>query len=137
MTVPMEPIEINEGGTLMPSDEGTTKTGFPSPADDIRERLDLVDLLVRHKASTFFFRVGEVAVSDSGMEDGDILIVDRAIDPYNGCKAVCFIDGEYTVKSLEIDRTKRPFACFPPAGKAPTINLLRFLMETGSWSGEW
>ena len=39
---------------------------------------------------------------DSGMDEGDILIVDRAIDPYNNCKAVCFIDGEYTVKRIEI-----------------------------------
>lgn len=39
---------------------------------------------------------------DSGMDEGDIIIVDRAIDPYNNCKAVCYIDGEYTVKRVEI-----------------------------------
>ena len=81
---------------------GDVKAGFPSPADDMREKLDLVKLLVKHKASTFFFRVSGVSMVDVAMDEGDIIIVDRAIEPYNGCKAVCYIDGEYTVKSVEI-----------------------------------
>ena len=81
---------------------GEVKAGFPSPAEDIREKLDLIRLLVKHKASTFFFRVDGVSMVDSGMDEGDILIVDRAIDPYNNCKAVCYIDGEYTVKRVEM-----------------------------------
>lgn len=81
---------------------GDVKAGFPSPAEDIREKLDLVKLLVRHKASTFFFRISGVSMVDAAMDEGDIIIVDRAIDPYNGCKAVCFIDGEYTVKRVEM-----------------------------------
>lgn len=78
------------------------KAGFPSPAEDIREKLDLMKLLVRHKASTFFFRVSGVSMVDAAMDEGDIIIVDRAVEPYNDCKAVCFIDGEYTVKRIEI-----------------------------------
>lgn len=81
---------------------GEVKAGFPSPAEDIREKLDLMKLLVRHKASTFFFRVSGVSMVDADMDEGDIIIVDRAVDPYNGCKAVCYIDGEYTVKRMEI-----------------------------------
>ena len=81
---------------------GAVKAGFPSPAEDLREKLDLVKLLVRHTASTFFFQVDGVSMVDADMDEGDILIVDRAVDPYNGCKAVCFIDGEYTVKLVEI-----------------------------------
>ena len=81
---------------------GDVKAGFPSPAEDIREKLDLIKLLVKHKASTFFFRVDGVSMVDCDMDEGDIIIVDRAIDPYNNCKAVCFIDGEYTVKRVEI-----------------------------------
>ena len=78
------------------------KAGFPSPAEDIREKLDLIKLLVRHKASTFFFRVSGVSMVDADMDEGDIIIVDRAVQPYNDCKAVCYIDGEYTVKRIEI-----------------------------------
>ena len=81
---------------------GDVKAGFPSPAEDIREKLDLMKLLVRHKASTFFFRVSGVSMVDADMDEGDIIIVDRAVEPYNGCKAVCYIDGEYTVKRMEI-----------------------------------
>ena len=81
---------------------GDVKAGFPSPAENIHENLDLIKLLVRHKASTFFFRISGVSMVDAAMDEGDIIIVDRAIDPYNGCKAVCFIDGEYTVKRVEM-----------------------------------
>ncbi|MBQ1911983.1 MAG: translesion error-prone DNA polymerase V autoproteolytic subunit [Bacteroidales bacterium] len=81
---------------------GSVKAGFPSPAEDFREKLDLVKLLVRHSASTFFFRIDGVSMVDAGMDEGDIIIVDRAVEPYNGCKAVCFIDGEYTVKQVEM-----------------------------------
>ena len=81
---------------------GDVKAGFPSPAEDIREKLDLIKLLVRHKASTFFFRISGVSMVDAAMDEGDIIIVDRAVEPYNNCKAVCFIDGEYTVKRIEI-----------------------------------
>ena len=81
---------------------GEVKAGFPSPAEDIREKLDLIKLLVKHKASTFFFRVDGVSMVDCDMDEGDIIIVDRAIEPYHNCKAVCYIDGEYTVKRIEI-----------------------------------
>lgn len=82
---------------------GDVKAGFPSPAEDVREKLDLIKLLVRHKASTFFFRVSGVSMVDADMDEGDIIIVDRSIEPYNNCKAVCYIDGEYTVKRIEIN----------------------------------
>lgn len=96
---------------------GDVKAGFPSPAEDIREKLDFIKLLVRHRASTFFFRVDGVSMVDSGMDEGDILIVDRAVDAYNNCKAVCYIDGEYTVKRVEIsDKGVR----LMPANKSKT-----------------
>ena len=81
---------------------GEVKVGFSSSSADMSERLDLLKLLVKHKASTFFFRVGNVPVSGASLSEGDIIIVDRAIDPYNGCKAVCYIDGEYTMKRVGI-----------------------------------
>lgn len=87
---------------------GDVKAGFPSPAEDVGEKLDLIQLLVRHKASTFFFRVSGVSMVDAGLDEGDIIIVDRSLSPYNGCKAVCYLDGEYTVKAVEIaDKTVR------------------------------
>ena len=96
------PHSIDTADSFQTELMGEVKAGFPSPAEDFREKLDLIKLLVRHKASTFFFRVSGVSMVDSGMDEGDILIVDRAVDPYNNCKAVCYIDGEYTVKRVEI-----------------------------------
>ena len=93
---------------------GDVKAGFPSPAEDIREKLDLIKLLVRHKASTFFFRVSGVSMVDAALDEGDIIIVDRAIDAYNNCKAVCYIDGEYTVKRVVIGENK---VCLMPANE--------------------
>ena len=81
---------------------GEVRAGFPSPADEEpHEKLDLMRLLVRHPASTFFFRVGGTSMVEADMDEGDIIIVDRAIEPYNGCSAVCYIDGEFTVKRVE------------------------------------
>ena len=96
------PHSIDNGSSYESELVGDVKAGFPSPSEDIREKLDLIKLLVKHKASTFFFRVDGVSMVDSGMDEGDIIIVDRAIDPYNNCKAVCYIDGEYTVKRVEM-----------------------------------
>ena len=98
----MEPYLISSADSLEFSFMGDVKAGFPSPAEEVRERLDLVKLLVRHSAATFFFRVDGVSMVDADMDEGDIIIVDRAVEPYNGCKAVCFIDGEYTVKRVEM-----------------------------------
>ena len=100
------PHKIDSDSSFESEILGDVKAGFPSPAEDIREKLDLIKLLVKHKASTFFFRVDGVSMVDSGMDEGDIIIVDRAIDPYNNCKAVCFIDGEYTVKRVEMHDDK-------------------------------
>ena len=93
------PIQDNDSFEAL---VGTVKAGFPSAADDFREKLDLVKLRVRHSASTFFFRIDGVSMVDADMDEGDIIIVDRSLEPYNDCKAVCFIDGEYTVKRVEI-----------------------------------
>jgi len=101
-----EPIALEDSEGFEGLMMGEVKAGFPSPAEDIRERLNLTDLLVRHKASTFFFRVDGVSMVDAGMDEGDILIVDRSVEPYNGCKAVCFIDGEYTVKRVAISESE-------------------------------
>ncbi len=97
----MQPHPITDSESLEFSFMGEVKAGFPSPAEDVREKLDLTKLLVRHSASTFFFRIDGVSMVDADMDEGDIIIVDRSVEPYNGCKAVCFIDGEYTVKRVE------------------------------------
>lgn len=75
--------------------------GFPSPADDYLEsKLDLNDLIVRNPASTFFVRVTGDSMKDAGIYSGDILVVDKALEPKDGSVIIAVIDGELTVKRL-------------------------------------
>ncbi len=91
-------IEYNPQGAEMCGD---VKAGFPSPAEDSpRERLDLLRLIIRHPASTFYFRVSGVSMTDAGLDEGDIIVVDRSLDADDGRIAVCFLDGEFTVKRI-------------------------------------
>ncbi len=81
------------------------KAGFPSPASDyIEGRLDLNEHLVRHPAATFFLRVSGDSMTNAGIFDGDILVVDRAIAAENGRIVIAVLDGEFTVKRLGCER---------------------------------
>ena len=81
---------------------GSVKAGYPAPGSDAPEKLDLVKTLVPNRPSTFFFRIDGVSMVDADMDEGDIIIVDKAVDPYNDCKAVCFLNGEFTVKRVDM-----------------------------------
>jgi len=75
--------------------------GFPSPADDyVEDRLDLNQLLVHNKSSTFFLRVKGDSMTGAGIFDGDIIVVDRSLEPADRSVVVAVVDGELTVKRL-------------------------------------
>ena len=75
--------------------------GFPSPADDYVEvGIDLNDQLIRHPTSTFFLRVSGESMLGAGIHDGDLLVVDRSLDPRPGRVVVVVLDGEFTLKRL-------------------------------------
>jgi DNA polymerase V len=77
--------------------------GFPSPAQDYVEKtLDLNEQLIAHPAATYFVRVQGDSMIGAGIEDGDLLIVDRAIEPKHGDIVVAGFFGELTVKRLEL-----------------------------------
>lgn len=96
--------ETNVCLALPIADEGI-KAGFPSPAQDFMDMaIDLNRELVRHPASTFYGRVRGSSMIDAGIHDGDILIIDKSLDPRNGDMAVCFIDGEFTIKYIRIEK---------------------------------
>ncbi len=81
----------------------TVKAGFPSPADDFLETpLDLNKALIKNAAATFFARVSGNSMQDVNISDGDLLVIDRSIRPADGKIAVCFVDGEFTVKKLQL-----------------------------------
>ena len=96
--------EVNTELSLPIADEGI-KAGFPSPAQDFMDlAIDLNKELVRHPASTFYGRVRGDSMQDAGVYDGDILIIDKSLEPRNGDMAVCFIDGEFTIKYIKIEK---------------------------------
>ncbi|MEN4600746.1 translesion error-prone DNA polymerase V autoproteolytic subunit [Pantoea agglomerans] len=79
------------------------QAGFPSPAADYVEReLDLNEYCIRHPSATFFVRASGHSMSDIGLRDGALMIVDRAETPGHGDIVIAEIEGEFTVKQLLI-----------------------------------
>lgn len=86
---------------LTPIYSHSISAGFPSPADDyIEGRLDLNELLVNNKSATFFLRVKGDSMINAGIHHGDIIIVDRSVQPAHRSIVVAVVDGELTVKRL-------------------------------------
>ena len=81
--------------------------GFPSPADDFKEvRISLDKELVKNQESTFYARVSGDSMLEAGIDDGDLLVIDKSLSPENGKIAVCFIDGDFTVKRIVKEKGK-------------------------------
>ena len=96
------PISLDSYYSL-PVYDVSVSAGFPSPADDfIETKLDLNEHLVKHPAATFFVRVSGEAMADIGIRDGDILVVDRSLDPQQGDIVVAVVDGEMVVKKYPL-----------------------------------
>ena len=81
------------------------KAGFPSPAQDYVENgIDLNRELVKNPSSTFFGRARGTSMEGAGIFDGDLLIIDKSLEPREGAIAVCFIDGEFTLKRIHFEK---------------------------------
>jgi DNA polymerase V len=91
LTIPI----INEG----------VSAGFPSPAADFMENsIDLNKELSKNPLATFYIKVKGNSMIDAGINDKDVLVVDRSLEPQNNKIAICFIDGEFTVKRIHLDK---------------------------------
>lgn len=83
---------------------GVVNAGFPSPAGDYLElKIDLNKELTTNRDSTFFARVRGQSMIHAGLNAGDVVVIDRSIEPATGKIAVCFLDGEFTIKHLKIE----------------------------------
>lgn len=83
--------------------ETRVQAGFPSPAQgEYADTIDLNRALITNPAATFCARVIGDSMVDAGINEGDLLIIDRTLTPHDGSIAVCFIDGDFTVKRLSI-----------------------------------
>lgn len=93
------PIAEQAQPQFIPLMSHSVRAGFPSPADDyVEKRIDLNEELIQHREATFFLRVRGHSMVGAGIDDGDELIVDRAIKPEHGRIVVAAVDGELTVK---------------------------------------
>ena len=89
----------------LPIVENGISAGFPSPAEDFFDSvIDLNKELIKNPDATFFGRVRGYSMKNAGLNDGDLLIIDKSLEPKNGKIAVCFIDGEFTVKRIKIEK---------------------------------
>ena len=96
--------------------------GFPSPATDyMTQAIDLNKELVRHPAATFYGRVVGDSMIDAGVEEGDILVIDKALDAKDGDMAVCFVDGEFTLKYLRF--RENGLTLLPANPRYPSIEI--------------
>ena len=79
--------------------------GFPSPASDFEEsRISLEKVLVKNEEATFYARVSGESMKDAGLNDGDILVIDRSEEVKNNKIAVCYLNGEFKVKRVKIEK---------------------------------
>ncbi len=104
-------LNKTKGSVMLPAENPTPASiplyshripaGFPSPADDyIDQRISLDQHLIPHRESTFFVRAVGNSMIDAGIFDGDLLVVDKSIEPVHGHIVIAVIDGELTVKRL-------------------------------------
>ena len=83
---------------------GGIKAGFPSPAADFEEnKISLDKTLVKNSEATFYAKAVGNSMTGAGIDDGDILVIDRSLEPVHHKIAVCLIDGEFTVKRIKKD----------------------------------
>lgn len=89
----------------LPFIDGGLRAGFPSPADDFLEvRIDFNEDIIKNKDATFYAKVKGNSMKNAGIFDGDLLVIDRSLEPLNNKIAVCFIDGEFTVKRIKKEK---------------------------------
>jgi len=85
--------------------ESGIKAGFPSPAEDFQEiAIDLNIELIKNPSATFFSRVSGDSMQDLGISDGDLLVIDKSLEVTDGRIAVCYIDGEFTLKKIKLEK---------------------------------
>lgn len=113
--------ELNQP-IFLPLYSNMISAGFPSPAQDyIEQTLDLNELCIRHPAATFLVRVSGDSMKDAGIFEGDILVVDRAIEAVHGDIIVASLNQAFTVKELCL----KPIQQLLPHNKAYPPILLK------------
>lgn len=100
------------------------RAGFPSPAQDyMSDSIDLNQELIRHPATTFYARAVGDSMKGCGIDDGDLLVIDKAIDPQEGDIVVAYIDGEFTLKKVKLEPDGSCLWLIPANDEYPPIKV--------------
>ncbi len=104
----MKPIpSLNNYHISLPLFGHRVRAGFPSPADDYLEQaLDLNEHVIQHPAATYYVRAQGESMMRVGIHDGDLLVVDRALEPVHGDIVIAALDGELTCKILDLKKRR-------------------------------
>ena len=117
----MKSIQLIKGEFRQPLDlflAPGIKAGFPSPAEDyLRDSLDFNRDLIAHPEATFYGRVDGDSMKDAGINDGDIAVIDRSVEPQNGDVIVGYINSEFTIKYLDLTHKEEGYIELRPANK--------------------
>lgn len=88
----------------LPYADSGIRAGFPSPAQDYMDRsLDFNRELIEHPSATFYARVSGHSMINAGIDEGDIIVIDRSLDPRQNDIVVAFINGEFSMKYLDLE----------------------------------
>ena len=92
------------------------KAGFPSPADDyLRDSLDFNRDLIKNPEATFYGRVSGDSMRDAGVNEGDIAVIDRSLQPTDGDVIVAYVNEEFTIKYLDLTHKEEGYIELRPA----------------------
>ena len=99
--MPGQPVAVSADAFALLRSDCSVRAGFPSPAEDFAvQRLELGDLLIEHPQASFLLRVAGPSMREEGIDDGDLVVVDRALRPRHGQIVVAVIEGDFTIKKL-------------------------------------
>ncbi len=98
----MDPIFYSVPGE---GSQGYTDSGNENHEDG--RGIDLNEQLVKNKPATFFMRVNSAAMTGAGIHKGDVVIVDRSLEPKNGRVVIALLNGEMLIRRLEISNHKK------------------------------
>lgn len=102
----IKPADFPRAVVALPLFSDLVQCGFPSPAADyVEQRIDLNELLVQRPSATYFVKAAGDSMIDGGISDGDLLVVDSSRTAQHGDIVIAAVDGEFTVKRLQLRPT--------------------------------
>jgi DNA polymerase V len=103
---------------------GGIPAGFASPAADyLAESIDINKLIIKNKEYTFIGKVEGTSMVDASLNDGDLIVIDRSLDPRDNDKVLVCVDGEFTIKFVSVDAGTKKVWLVPANAAFPRVEV--------------